>query len=82
MLREGRLKVGMSLWQWRDLESGERIGLHVLLSCSDRVSVVEGRRRSRAAIDVVCEDGSNDAAEASSDDDATVPNLEDLIIDF
>jgi hypothetical protein len=42
MLGEGRLAVAMSLWQWRDLESGQRIGLHVLLSCTDRIDSVPG----------------------------------------
>jgi hypothetical protein len=37
MLREGNVRRAMSVWQWRDLETGERIGLHVLLSASDRV---------------------------------------------
>ncbi len=49
LLGEGRLKVGISLWQWRDLDSGERIGLHILLSASDRVAASQGEgRRSRA----------------------------------
>jgi HIRAN domain len=49
LLREGRLKVAISLWQWRDLDSGKRIGLHILLSVSDRVGVRRGGRWRRRA---------------------------------
>jgi hypothetical protein len=52
LLREGRLKVAISLWQWRDLDSGKRTGLHILLSVSDRVVVRRGGRwRSRVICD-------------------------------
>jgi hypothetical protein len=42
MLRDGQVKVAMSLWQWRDLDTGDRIGLHVLLSGTEPIEVCAG----------------------------------------
>lgn len=38
-LREGRVRVVRSIWQWRDLDTGARIGLHVLVSATDRLTI-------------------------------------------
>ena len=56
MLREGRLKTSMSLWQWRDLNSGERVGLHALLSASDDVRVARGKAGRQRNMLLVLED--------------------------
>lgn len=39
----GRLGQAVSIWQWRDLRTGERIGLHVLASVSRRIKVASAR---------------------------------------
>jgi hypothetical protein len=55
LLREGRLRTVRSLWQWRDLASGKRIGLHLLLSETDRL-VLEPGPKEDVTIDLSRDD--------------------------
>lgn len=43
-IESGRLARALSVWQWRDLRTGERIGLHVLVSVSERIHVDSGEQ--------------------------------------
>lgn len=46
-LRDGRVAAVRSVWQWRDLSTGERTGLHVLVSATDRLVFGQPSRRRR-----------------------------------
>lgn len=62
MLRARTLKTAISLWQWRDLTDGERIGLHFLLSATEHIEVIDGVAAARRRMRIVREEeGSEDA---------------------
>lgn len=45
-LADGLIKTARSIWQWRDLDTGRRIGIYVLLAAGDCIEVGDpGRRR-------------------------------------
>ena len=51
LIESGRLTRAMSIWQWRDLRTGERIGLHLLVSLSSDIRVGDPKEPAEEIIE-------------------------------